>query len=78
MGFQGKHKECRQRSLVCEAHLPAYTTQSLPYGQQIKLSKEDIDKVKTVLRKYLTTDCLKEFCLFVCLVLNDASTLVGH
>ena len=58
--FQGKHGDCRQRSMVCEAHLPSYTTQSLPYGQHIKLSTEDIDKIKTVLRKYLSTDCLKE------------------
>ena len=60
IGFQGRHGECRQRSMVCEAHLPSYTTHSLPYVQQIKLSTEDIDKIKTVLRKYLGTDCLKE------------------
>ena len=39
--------------MVCEAHLPSYNTQSLPYGQHIKLSTEDIDKIKTVIRKYL-------------------------
>ena len=60
IGFQGRHGECRQRSMVCVAYLPSYTTQSLPYVQQIKLSTEDIDKIKTVLRKYLGTDCLKE------------------
>ena len=45
---------------MCEAHLPCYTTQSLPYGQHNQLSTDDIDKIKTVLRKYLSTDSLQE------------------
>lgn len=58
--FQGKHGDCRQKSMVCEAHLPTYSTKSLPYGKHITLSSVDIDRINTVIGKYLSPGCLKE------------------
>ena len=58
--FQGKHSSCREKSLVCEAHLKSYTTKDLPYGKHIQLSSVDIDRVNTVLKKYVGPDCLRE------------------
>ena len=58
--FQGKHSDCRRRSMVCEAHLPSYSTKFLPNGRHIQLSSVDIDSIKSVLIKYVGPDCLKE------------------
>lgn len=58
--FQGKHTECRKKSMVCEAHLSTYNTKFLPYGKHIMLSATDIDKIDRVLSKYLSPECLKD------------------
>ena len=58
--FQGKHSDCRRRSMVCEAHLPSYSTKFLPYGKHVQLSSVDIDRIKSVLIKYVGPDCLQE------------------
>lgn len=58
--FQGDHKDCRQKSMVCSAHLPTYTTKFLPYGKYLEINITDIDSVLHVLGKYLSPECLKE------------------
>ena len=58
--IQGKHTDCREKSMVCEAHMPSYSTKSLPYGKHITLSSVDIDKISSVVSKYVSPDCLKE------------------
>ncbi|MEW8543120.1 MAG: hypothetical protein AB2693_06255 [Candidatus Thiodiazotropha sp.] len=58
--IQGKHVQCREKSMVCEAHMASYSTKSLPYGKHITLSSVDIDKVSAVISKYVSPDCLRE------------------
>ena len=50
----------RRRSMVCEVHLPSYNTKFLPYGKHIQLSSVDIDRIMSVLIKYVGPDCLQE------------------
>lgn len=58
--FQGKHNDCRQKSMVCDAHLPTYSTRYLPYGKHIALSSTDMDQIHSVLTKYLSPQSLKD------------------
>ena len=58
--IQGKHTDCREKSVACEAHMPSYSTKSLPYGKHITLSYVDIDNIRSMVSKYVSTDCLKE------------------
>ena len=58
--FQRKQTDCRRRSMVCEAHLPSYSTKLLPYGKHVQLSSVDTDRRKSVLIKYVGPDCLQK------------------
>ena len=58
--IQGKHTDCREKSIICEAHMPSYSTKSLPYGKHITLSFVDMDKFSSVVSKYVSPDFLKE------------------
>ena len=55
--IQGKHTDCGEKSMVCEAQMPSYSTKSLPYGKHITLSSVDIDKISSVVSKYVSPDC---------------------
>ena len=58
--FQGDHSSCRMKSLVCEGHLKSYTPKHLPYGKHIQLSAEDIDRLNSVLLKYVGPENLQD------------------
>ena len=59
--FQGQHEQCRETSMVCDAHVPGSTqSKTLPYGKNVTLSLTDLDNINTVLQKYISPECLKE------------------
>lgn len=59
--FHGNHALCRQKSVVCTAHLKRKFNMSyLPYGKYLKLSSTDRSTVMTVIEKYCSSEQLKK------------------
>jgi hypothetical protein len=56
--FSGDHRQCRNTSQVCCAHLPIYTTKHLPYGRHLNLQTQDITLLNAAIAKHLGVDTL--------------------
>ena len=52
--FSNEHGNCQITSLVCLAHLASYSPKFLPYGKHLNLSFDDIEKLESVLTKFVS------------------------
>jgi hypothetical protein len=58
--FSNNHRHCREKSLVCLAHLSVYTPTFLPYGEHLELCGEDKKTLSAILNKSLSLEKLRK------------------
>lgn len=58
--LSGKHRNCRQNSLVCIAHLESYSTKFLPCGEHLQLIPEDEQNLSAAICKSLSLEELRK------------------
>jgi len=58
--LSGRHRSCKLKSKTCIYYLPnVYTTKYLPYGEHLKLNKEDLQKLSDTINSVFDISTLK-------------------